>query len=99
LTAGFLAVIAYARNPSDWYIPIFFAFLAFMNLQSLQTIHQAQKMGLNQDDDWWRDSLAARRSAAIIDGCAAASVFLAICSNVEYGVSVVGWVETSGRRR
>ena len=54
--AGILAVLALSvsRGGRDLFLPVFFAFFAYVNYQFLQTIHQAQAMGLYQDDDWWK---------------------------------------------
>jgi stage IV sporulation protein FB len=54
LTAGILAVLAYWANPEDFYPPILFGVLALINFQVLQSLHQAQSLGVDQDDDWWR---------------------------------------------
>jgi Zn-dependent protease len=53
LVAGILGVVAitYGR---DLYLTIFFGLFAMINFQVLQTLHQAQAMGLYQDDEWWR---------------------------------------------
>jgi Zn-dependent protease len=53
LVAGILAVVAIARA-QDLFLAIFFGYFAMINYQALQTLHQAQAMGLYQDDDWWR---------------------------------------------
>ena len=52
LTAGFIAV--FAAYKEDYYLALMFAILAFMNYQTLQSLHQAKSFGLDQDDDWWR---------------------------------------------
>jgi stage IV sporulation protein FB len=52
LTAGIIAVLA-AYN-EDYYLALMFGILAFMNYQTLQSLHQAESVGLDQDDDWWR---------------------------------------------
>ena len=52
VTAGCLAVLSYLWT-RDYFLAIFFGFFAFLNYQTLQTIHQAQVMGL-YDEDWWR---------------------------------------------
>ncbi len=52
VTAGSLAVLSYLWT-RDYFLAIFFGFFAFLNYQTLQTIHQAQVMGV-YDEDWWR---------------------------------------------
>ncbi len=52
VTAGSLAVLSYLWT-REYFLAIFFGFFAFLNYQTLQTIHQAQVMGL-YDEDWWR---------------------------------------------
>jgi len=54
LVAGILAVLAASFRRSDLFLPIFFGYFAFINYQMLQSIHQAQAMGLYQDDEWWK---------------------------------------------
>jgi Zn-dependent protease len=55
LVSGVLAVLAYTwTSPPDVGRAIFFGFFALINFQVLQTIHQAQTMGLYQEDEWWR---------------------------------------------
>jgi stage IV sporulation protein FB len=55
LVSGVLAVMAYSlTNPPDLFLTLFFGYFAFLNFQILQTIHQAQTMGLYQEDEWWR---------------------------------------------
>jgi stage IV sporulation protein FB len=54
LVAGILAVLAASVRSSSLFLPIFFGYFAFMNYQMLQSIHQAQAMGLYQDDEWWK---------------------------------------------
>jgi stage IV sporulation protein FB len=56
MLAGILAVLAlaFSHGGRDLFLPVFFACFAFMNYQMLQSIHQAQAMGLYQDDDWWK---------------------------------------------
>jgi Zn-dependent protease len=55
LTAGVLAVMAYSlSHPPDLYRAIFFGCFAFINFQVLHTLHQAQTMGMYQEDEWWR---------------------------------------------
>ena len=39
---------------NDLFLTIFFAYFAIINFQALQSIHQAQAMGLYQEDEWWR---------------------------------------------
>jgi Zn-dependent protease len=53
LVAGALGVVALALA-QDLFLTIFFASFAMINFQVLQTLHQAQSMGLYQDDEWWR---------------------------------------------
>ena len=36
------------------FLTLFFAYFAIINFQILQSIHQAQSMGLYQEDEWWR---------------------------------------------
>jgi Zn-dependent protease len=52
LTAGIIAVFAASRE--RYYLALMFGILAFMNYQSLQSLHQASSFGLDHDDDWWR---------------------------------------------
>ncbi len=56
LVAGILAVVAYSLTspPENLLRSLFFAYFAFINFQILQTIHQAQTMGLYQEDEWWK---------------------------------------------
>jgi len=54
LVAGILAVLAVSFRRSGLFLPIFFAYFAMINYQMLQSIHQAQAMGLYQDDEWWK---------------------------------------------
>jgi Zn-dependent protease len=53
LVAGILGVVAISLL-HDLYLTVFFALFAMINFQVLQTLHQAQTMGLYQDDEWWR---------------------------------------------
>jgi stage IV sporulation protein FB len=53
LAAGILAVMAVAFSLGLPLI-IFFAYFVMINFQVLQTLHQAQAMGLYHDDEWWR---------------------------------------------
>jgi len=53
LVAGILAVVAIALT-QDLFLAIFFGYFAMINFQVLQTLHQAQAMGLYHDDEWWR---------------------------------------------
>jgi stage IV sporulation protein FB len=53
LLAGILAVVAIGLA-QDPYLAIFFGLFALINFQVLQTLHQAQAMGLYHDDEWWR---------------------------------------------
>jgi len=53
LVAGVLAVVAFSGT-RDLFLPLFFAYFAFVNFQILQTIQRAQKMGDYNDSDWWR---------------------------------------------
>jgi stage IV sporulation protein FB len=54
LVAGSLAVLAASFRSSGLMLPLFFAYFAMINYQMLQSIQQAQAMGLYQDDEWWR---------------------------------------------
>jgi membrane-associated protease RseP (regulator of RpoE activity) len=54
VTAGILAVLALSLNRDDFYLPIFFGILGLLNFQVLQSLHQAQSLGIDHDDDWWR---------------------------------------------
>jgi Zn-dependent protease len=54
VVAGILAVLAVSFRSSSLFLPIFFGYFAFINYQMLQSIHQAQAMGLYQDDEWWK---------------------------------------------
>ncbi len=53
LVAGILAILAITQT-SELFLTIFFAYFAMINFQVLQSIHQAQAMGLYQEDEWWR---------------------------------------------
>jgi Zn-dependent protease len=53
LVSGILAIIVVSRYKA-LFLTIFFAYFALINFQVLQSIHQAQAMGLYQDDEWWR---------------------------------------------
>ncbi len=54
IVAGLLAVVTFTRaSDGDYFLPFFFAGFAFINYQMLQSIHQAQLMGIS-DDDWWK---------------------------------------------
>ena len=52
VTAGSLAVLSYLWT-QRLFLAFFFGFFAFINYQTLQSIHQAQVMGV-YDEDWWR---------------------------------------------
>jgi stage IV sporulation protein FB len=54
LVAGILAVLSATFRSHDLFLPILFGYLAMINYQVLQSIHQAQAMGLYQDDEWWK---------------------------------------------
>jgi len=54
LVAGILAVVAAITLTDEWFFMIFFGYFALINFQVLQTLHQAQSMGLYHDDEWWR---------------------------------------------
>jgi stage IV sporulation protein FB len=54
LVAGVLAVLALSFRSHDLFLTLFFGYFAMINYQVLQSIHQAQAMGLYQDDDWWK---------------------------------------------
>jgi Zn-dependent protease len=52
--AGVLALLILAASQGrERFLPIFFGLFAFMNYQALQSIYEAQKMDI-YDDDWWR---------------------------------------------
>jgi Zn-dependent protease len=53
LCAGGLAVATYPLT-QDIFYTIFFASFALINYQVLHSLHQAQAMGMYQDDEWWR---------------------------------------------
>ena len=53
LVAGAVAVMLYSLT-QDMFLTIFFGYFALVNYQVLQTLHQAQSMGLYQEDEWWR---------------------------------------------
>jgi len=55
LVSGILAIVMMTL-PSDnkMFLTIFFASFAIINFQLLQSIHQAEAMGLYQEDEWWR---------------------------------------------
>jgi len=53
LVSGILAILAVTWT-SDLFLVGFFACFAMINFQILQSIHQAQSMGLYQEDEWWR---------------------------------------------
>jgi Zn-dependent protease len=53
LVGGALGVIAYMLT-KRLFLTLFFGYFALINYQVLQSLHQAQSMGLYQDDDWWR---------------------------------------------
>jgi len=53
LVAGILAVVAIALT-QELYLTIFFGYFAMVNFQVLQSLQQAQSMGLYHDDEWWR---------------------------------------------
>ena len=46
---------------SELFLTVFFAYFAMINFQMLQSIHQAQSMGLYQEDEWWRQVEAEPR--------------------------------------
>jgi Zn-dependent protease len=52
LVAGLLALVALTWK--DYFLTVFFGYFAFVNFQILQSIHQAQRMGLYNDEDWWK---------------------------------------------
>jgi hypothetical protein len=54
VTAGILAVLAFAANRDDLYLPFFFGILALLNYQIVHALHQARVYGASDDDDWWR---------------------------------------------
>jgi stage IV sporulation protein FB len=54
LVAGVLAVLAFSFRSSNLMLPLFLAYFAMINYQMLQSIQQAQSIGLYQDDEWWR---------------------------------------------
>jgi hypothetical protein len=53
LVAGVLAIFVFTWT-KDLFLTLFFAYFAMINFQILQSIHQAQAMGLYQEDEWWR---------------------------------------------
>jgi membrane-associated protease RseP (regulator of RpoE activity) len=53
LVAGVLAVTVYTWT-GEIFMAVFFAYFAFVNYQVLQSLHQAQSMGLYQEDEWWK---------------------------------------------
>ena len=53
LVSGILAIGVITKT-SDLFLIVFFASFAMINFQILQSIHQAQAMGLYQEDEWWR---------------------------------------------
>jgi Zn-dependent protease len=53
VTSGLLAVVSYLQLHSV-FLAVFFGYFAFLNYQILQSIHQAQLMGLYEDDGWGR---------------------------------------------
>jgi Zn-dependent protease len=53
LVAGGLAIVMITQT-SNMFLSIFFASFAIINFQILHSIHQAQAMGIYQDDEWWR---------------------------------------------
>ena len=59
LVSGILAVMVlmWSTNPV---LAVFFGYFAMINFQVLQSIHQAQAMGLYQDDEWWSAARAGR---------------------------------------
>src|SRR5262249_45286488 len=52
LVAALTALFALSR--SEMFLTVFFGYFAFANYQILQTLHQAQMMGIHSDEDWWR---------------------------------------------
>ena len=53
LVSGGLAIVVVTQT-SDMFLSVFFASFAIINFQILHSIHQAQAMGLYQEDEWWR---------------------------------------------
>jgi CheY-like chemotaxis protein/Zn-dependent protease len=53
LVSGALAIVVITKT-NDMFLSIFFASFAIINFQILHSIHQAQSMGLYQEDEWWR---------------------------------------------
>jgi membrane-associated protease RseP (regulator of RpoE activity) len=53
LVSGILAIVVITTT-NDMFLSIFFASFAIINFQVLHSIHQAQAMGLYQEDEWWR---------------------------------------------
>jgi Zn-dependent protease len=54
LVSGILVIMVIAWSSDDLFLTVFFASFAMINFQILQSIHQAQAMGLYQEDEWWR---------------------------------------------
>jgi stage IV sporulation protein FB len=54
VTAGFLAVAAFAYNRDDYFLPMFFIIFAILNFQMLQSYHLAHSYGLDPNDENWR---------------------------------------------
>jgi membrane-associated protease RseP (regulator of RpoE activity) len=52
LTAGAIAVLA--AYGEDYMLALMFGILAFMNYQTLQSLHQSSSFRADHDDDWWR---------------------------------------------
>jgi membrane-associated protease RseP (regulator of RpoE activity) len=53
LVSGSLAIVVFTQT-ADLFLSVFFASFAIINFQILHSIHQAQSMGLYQEDEWWR---------------------------------------------
>jgi stage IV sporulation protein FB len=54
LVAGSLAIMSLAQGTDNFFRALFLGYFAMINFQMLQSLHQAQSMGLYQEDDWWK---------------------------------------------
>lgn len=54
LFAGGLAIMALSQGSDNLFRALFLGYFALINFQMLQSLHQAQSMGLHQEDEWWR---------------------------------------------
>jgi Zn-dependent protease len=48
------AIMTLAQGSDNFFRALFLGYFAMINYQMLQSLHQAQSMGLSQEDDWWR---------------------------------------------